>query len=226
MEAEPVVFIVDDDASVRKSLERLVRSVGLRGETFASALEFLQCLQRKPADGPSCLVLDVRMPSVSGLALQEALAAAGHRLPIIFITGHGDITMSVRAMKAGAVDFLAKPFNDQDLLEAIQEALARDQQTRHERAAMQDIQRRVALLTPREREVLTLVVAGLLNKQIAAALGTSEKTVKVHRARVMQKMQVVSVVQLVLLAEKLGLTAPQDLSLLDQSPISSHSLHE
>jgi RNA polymerase sigma factor (sigma-70 family) len=226
MGAEPVVFIVDDDASVRKSLERLVRSVGLRGETFASALEFLQCLQRKPANGPSCLVLDVRMPSVSGLALQETLAEAGHRLPIIFITGHGDITMSVRAMKAGAVDFLAKPFNDQDLLEAIQEALARDQQTRHERAALRDIQRRVALLTPREREVLTLVVAGLLNKQIAAALGTSEKTVKVHRARVMQKMQVVSVVQLVLLAEKVGLTAPQDLSHLDQSPISTPSLHE
>jgi RNA polymerase sigma factor (sigma-70 family) len=226
MEAEPVVFIVDDDASVRKSLERLVRSVGLRGETFASAFEFLQCLQRKPADGPRCLVLDVRMPSVSGLALQEMLAAAGHRLPIIFITGHGDITMSVRAMKAGAVDFLAKPFNDQDLLEAIQEALARDRQARHERAALQDIQRRVALLTPREREVLTLVVAGLLNKQIAAALGTSEKTVKVHRARVMQKMQVVSVVQLVLLAEKVGLTAPQDLSLPDQSSISTPSLHE
>jgi FixJ family two-component response regulator len=226
MEAEPVVFIVDDDASVRKSLERLVRSVGLRGETFASALEFLQCLQRKPADGPSCLVLDVRMPALSGLALQEALAAAGHRLPIIFITGHGDITMSVRAMKAGAVDFLAKPFNDQDLLEAIQEALARDWQARQERSALQDIQRRVALLTQREREVLALVVAGLLNKRIAAALGTSEKTVKVHRARVMQKMQVVSVAQLVLLAEKVGLTAPQGLSLLDQSPISTPFLHE
>ena len=226
MECEHVVFIVDDDASVRKSLERLVRSVCFRGETFASALEFLQCLQRKPTDGPSCLVLDVRMPALSGLALQEALAAAGHRLPIIFITGHGDITMSVRAMKAGAVDFLAKPFNDQDLLEAIQEAIARDQQARQERATQQDIQRRVALLTPRERDVLALVVAGLLNKQIAAALGTSEKTVKVHRARVMQKMQVSSVAQLVLLAEKVGLTAPQDLSPLDQSPLSTPSLHE
>lgn len=226
MEAEPVVFIVDDDASVRKSLERLVRSVGLRGETFASALEFLQFLQRAPADSPSCLVLDVRMPGVSGLALQEALEAAGHRIPVIFITGHGDITMSVRAMKAGAVDFLAKPFNDQDLLEAIQEAIARDRQTRQERAALQDIQHRVALLTPREHDVLALVVAGLLNKQIAAALGTSEKTVKVHRARVMQKMHVSSVAQLVLLAEKVGLTAPQDLSPLDQSPISIHSLHE
>ena len=176
MESEPVVFIVDDDASVRKGLERLVRSVGLRGETFASAPEFLQ---RAAADGPSCLVLDVRMPGVSGLALQETLAAAGHRIPIIFITGHGDITMSVRAMKAGAVDFLPKPFNDQDLLEAIQEAIARDRQAREVRAVLQAIQQRADLLTPRERDVLGLVVAGLLNKQIAAELGMSEKTVKV-----------------------------------------------
>jgi RNA polymerase sigma factor (sigma-70 family) len=222
MEAEPVVFIVDDDASVRKSLERLVRSVGLWGEAFASAPEFLQ---RAAADGPSCLVLDVRMPGVSGLALQEMLTKAGHRIPIIFITGHGDITMSVRAMKAGAVDFLAKPFNDQDLLEAIQEAIARDRRARQERAMLQDIQRRVDTLTPRERDVMALVVAGMLNKQIAAALGTSEKTVKVHRARVMPKMQVQSVAQLVLLAEKVGLTVPQDLSPPDQSPISTHSLH-
>jgi FixJ family two-component response regulator len=218
MESQPVVFIVDDDASVRKSLERLVRSVGLRGETFASAPEFLQ---RAAADGPSCLVLDVRMPGVSGLALQERLAAAGHRIPIIFITGHGDITMSVRAMKAGAVDFLPKPFNDQDLLETIQEAIARDQQAREEWAVLQDIQRRVALLTLRERDVLALVAAGLLNKQIAAELGMSEKTVKVHRAQVMQKMEVSSVAQLVLLAEKVGLTAPQALSPLAKSPISS-----
>jgi FixJ family two-component response regulator len=218
MESEPVVFIVDDDASVRKSLERLVRSVGLRGETFASAQEFLQ---RAITNGPSCLVLDVRMPVVSGLALQETLEAAGHRIPIIFITGHGDITMSVRAMKAGAIDFLAKPFNDQDLLEAIQEAIASDRQARQERAVLQDIQRRVDTLTPRERDVMALVVIGMLNKQIAAALGRSEKTVKVHRARVMQKMHVPSVAQLVLLAEKVGLTAPQDLSSLDQSPIST-----
>jgi FixJ family two-component response regulator len=208
MESEPVVFIVDDDASVRKSLERLVRSVGLRGETFASAPEFLQ---RAAADGPSCLVLDVRMPGVSGLALQERLAAARHRLPIIFITGHGDITMSVRAMKAGAVDFLPKPFNDQDLLETIQKAIARDRQAREEWAVLQDIQRRVALLTLRERDVLALVATGLLNKQIAAELGMSEKTVKAHRAQVMQKMQVSSVARLVLLAEKVGLTAPQGL---------------
>jgi len=221
MESEPVVFIVDDDASVRKSLERLVRSVGLRGETFASAPEFLQ---RAGADGPSCLVLDVRMPGVSGLALQERLAAAGPRIPIIFITGHGDITMSVRAMKAGAVDFLTKPFNDQDLLETIQEAIARDRQAREEWAVLQGIQRRVALLTPRERDVLALVAAGLLNKQIAAELGMSEKTVKAHRAQVMQKMQVSSVAQLVLLAEKVGLTAPQRLSPLAQSSISSASL--
>jgi RNA polymerase sigma factor (sigma-70 family) len=205
MESEPVVFIVDDDASVRKSLERLVRSVGLRGETFASAPEFLQ---RAAADGPSCLVLDVRMPGVSGLALQERLAAARPRIPIIFITGHGDISMSVRAMKAGAVHFLPKPFNDQDLLETIQEAITRDRQAREEWAVLQDIQQRVARLTLRERDVLALVTAGLLNKQIAAELGMSEKTVKAHRAQVMQKMQVSSVAQLVLLAEKVGLTAP------------------
>jgi RNA polymerase sigma factor (sigma-70 family) len=209
MESEHVVFIVDDDASIRKSLERLVRSVGLRGETFASAPEFLQ---RVASDDPSCLVLDVRMPGVSGLALQETLAAAGHHIPIIFITGHGDITMGVRAMKAGAVDFLPKPFNDQDLLEAIQEAIDRDQQAREKRAALQDIQQRVALLTPRERDVLALVVAGLLNKQIGAELGMSEKTVKAHRAQVMRKMRVASVAQLALLAEKVGLTAPQGLS--------------
>jgi RNA polymerase sigma factor (sigma-70 family) len=209
MESEDVVFIIDDDASVRKSLERLVRSVGLQGRTFASAPEFLQCV---PPDGPSCLVLDVRMPEVSGLALQETLAATGHSIPIIFITGHGDISMSVRAMKAGAVDFLPKPFNDQDLLDSVQEAIARDRQAREERAVLQAIQQRVALLTPREHDVLALVIAGLLNKQIAAELGMSEKTVKAHRAQVMQKMQVSSVVQLVLLAEKVGLTAPQNIA--------------
>jgi RNA polymerase sigma factor (sigma-70 family) len=209
MDSEPVVFIVDDDASVRKGLERLVRSVGLRGKTFASAPEFLQCAA---TDGPSCLVLDVRMPGVSGLALQETLATAGHRIPIIFITGHGDITTSVRAMKAGAVDFLPKPFNDQDLLEAIQEAIARDRQAREKQTAQQAVQQRVALLTPRERDVLGLVVAGLLNKQIAAELGMSEKTVKAHRAQVMQKMRVSSVAQLVLLAEQVGLIAPQNLT--------------
>jgi RNA polymerase sigma factor (sigma-70 family) len=223
LEAEPVVFIIDDDASVRKSLERLVRSVGLRGETFASAPEFLQ---HAAADGPSCLVLDVRMPGVSGLALQETLTKAGHHIPIIFISGHGDITVGVRAMKAGAVDFLVKPFNDQDLLEAIQEAIVRDRWRRQERATLQNIQRCVDTLTPRERDVMALVVTGMLNKQIATALGTSEKTVKVHRARVMQKMRVSSVAQLVLLAEKVGLSVPQDLSPLGQIPISSCSLHK
>jgi RNA polymerase sigma factor (sigma-70 family) len=220
MESEPVVFIVDDDASVRKGLERLVRSVGLRGKTFASAPEFLQCAA---SDGPSCLVLDVRMPGMSGMALQETLAAAGHHVPIIFITGHGDIAMSVRAMKAGAVDFLPKPFNDQDLLEAIQEAIARDRQTREKQTALQAIQQRSALLTPRERDVLSMVIAGLLNKQIAAELGMSEKTVKAHRAQVMQKMQVSSVAQLVLLAQKVGLTEPQSLAPLDRNPTSSAS---
>jgi RNA polymerase sigma factor (sigma-70 family) len=222
MEREPVVFIVDDDASVRKSLERLVRSVGLRAETFASAPEFLR---RAPADGPSCLVLDVRMPGVSGLSVREVLAAAGHRIPIIFITGHGDIPTSVRAMKAGAVEFLTKPVHDRDLLDAIQEAIARDTQARKERATIRDIQRRVDTLTPREGDVLVLVIAGLLNKQIAATLGISEKTVKVHRARVMQKMQVQSVVHLVLLAERVGLTPPEDLSTPEQSRLSAHPLH-
>jgi FixJ family two-component response regulator len=222
-EQDPVVIIVDDDAAVRKSLERLVRSVGLRAETFASAPEFLQ---RDPADNPCCLVLDVRMPGVSGLALQETLSAAGRRLPIIFITGHGDIAMSVLAMKAGAVDFLAKPFHDQDLLEAIQEALARDWQARQQQAVLQDIQSRVQRLTPRERDVLTLVVAGMLNKQIAAVLGTSEKTIKAHRAQVMQKMQASSVAHLVRLAEKVGLNALQDRSSQDQRPISTYSLHD
>jgi RNA polymerase sigma factor (sigma-70 family) len=212
MESEPVVFIIDDDAAVRKSLERLVRSVGLQGRPFASAPEFLQ---HAAADGPSCLVLDVRMPEVSGLALQETLAAAGHHIPIIFITGHGDITMSVRAMKAGAVDFLTKPFHDQELLDAIQQAIARDRQAREQRAARQAIQQRAARLTPREREVLALVVAGWLNKQIAAELGMREKTVKAHRAQVMQKMQAASVAQLVLLADQVGLIAPQPLAPLN-----------
>jgi FixJ family two-component response regulator len=212
MAPEPLVFIVDDDTSVRKSLERLLRSVGLQAETFTSAREFLA---RPRYDGPSCLVLDVRMPELSGLALQEALAATDAQLPIVFITGHGDIAMSVKAMKAGAVDFLAKPFNDQNLIDAIQGAIAKDLQARKERAVVQDIQKRLQRLTPREREVLTLVIAGLLNKQIAAALGAGEKTIKVHRASIMQKMQVQSVVQLVRLAEKVGLTPPQDQSSLD-----------
>ena len=205
-QSNPTVFVVDDDASVRKSLARLMRSVGLNVEMFASAQEFLR---RERVEGPGCLVLDVRMPGLSGLDLQEALAAAGISIPIIYITGYGDIPMSVQAMKAGAVDFLPKPFKDQDLLDAIHQAIDRDIQRRQEQAQIAEIQDRVDSLTPREREVLALVVTGMLNKQIASELGTSEKTIKVHRARVMRKMQVMSVAELVRLAEKVGISSPQ-----------------
>jgi FixJ family two-component response regulator len=203
MPPEPLVFIVDDDLSFRRSLERLVRSVGLRGETFASAAEFLR---RRPHDGPCCLVLDVRMPGMSGLDLQTVLATAEHPIPIIFITAHGDIAMSVRAMKGGALDFFPKPVQDLDLLEAIQQALAKDEHARAQRAITQGIRQRVRSLTPRQREVLSLVVTGLLNKQIAAVLGVSERTVKMHRSHIMEKMQVHSVAQLVSLAERVGLS--------------------
>lgn len=203
--AEPTVFVVDDDAPVCKALDRLIRSVGLTAETFSSAKEFLD---REAHDGPACLVLDVRMPGLSGLDLQKELAARDHSIPIIFITGHGDIPMSVKAMKAGAVDFLPKPFSDQELLDAIHAALEKDTVAREERAEISEIQRRVDSLTPREREVFTWVITGMLNKQIAAELGTSEKTVKVHRARVMEKMGVPSVAELVHLAQKVGITAP------------------
>lgn len=203
---DPTVFVVDDDTAVRKALARLMRSVGLNVEMFASAQEFLR---RERVEGPGCLVLDVRMPGLSGLDLQEALAAAGISIPIIFITGYGDIPMSVQAMKAGAVDFLPKPFKDQDLLDAIHQAIDRDIQRRQEQAQIAEIQDRVDSLTPREREVLALVVTGMLNKQIASELGTSEKTIKVHRARVMRKMQVMSVAELVRLAEKVGISSPQ-----------------
>ena len=201
MEAEPVVFIVDDDASFCKSPARLVRSVGLRAETFTSAHEFLQ---RHPFNGPSCLVLDARLPGMSGLSLQEVLADADDNIPIIFITAHGDISMSVQAMKSGAVDFLPKPIHDQDLLDAIQRALAKDVQVRRARAITQHIEQRLESLTPREHDVLSLVIAGLLNKHIAATMGTSERTVKAHRASLMQKMQVQSVAQLALVAERGG----------------------
>jgi FixJ family two-component response regulator len=198
----PTVFVVDDDESVLRSLERLIRSVGLNVETFASAREFLAA--DRPS-WPACLVLDVRMPGMSGLDLQEELIAAGYNMPAIFLTGHGDIPMSVRAMKAGAVDFLQKPFNEQDLLDAIQKAIDKDRRTRQERAELSEIQGRVDSLTPREREVLGLVVKGRLNKQIAYELGLSEKTVKVHRARVMEKMQAESLADLVRLADKVGI---------------------
>ncbi len=198
-EEAPTVFVVDDDASVRRALQRLMASVKLRVETFASAREFLGC---QPARGPACLVLDVRMPGLSGLDLQHELSRADQTLPIIFITGHGDIPMSVRAMKAGAVDFLQKPFNDQELLDAVHQALARNRRARRERAELAEIEQRLGSLTRREYEVLTLVITGMLNKQIAAELGVVEKTIKVHRARVMQKLRVVSVAELVRLAEK------------------------
>lgn len=204
--AEPIVFVVDDDASVCKALDRLIRSVELKAETFPSAKDFLR---REPHNGPACLVLDVRMPGLSGLDLQKELAAKDCSIPIIFITGHGDIPMSVQAMKAGAVDFLPKPFSDQELLDSIHAALQKDTLAREERDELSKIQRRIASLTPREHEVFARVITGMLNKQIAWELGASEKTVKVHRARVMEKMGVQSLAELVHLAEKAGMTTPK-----------------
>ncbi|HUM18392.1 MAG TPA: response regulator transcription factor [Candidatus Nitrosotalea sp.] len=200
---EAVVYVVDDDASVRRALSRLIRSVGLEAVTFPSAQAFLAFT---PADRPACLVLDVRLPGPSGLDLQSALSGAGRDVPIVFITGHGTVPTSVRAMKGGAVDFLQKPFNDQELLDCIQRALRRSGEERADRAERAELERRVGSLTPREREVLVLVVAGMLNKQIADKLGIAEKTIKVHRGRVMEKMQAGSVADLVRMSEKL---APQ-----------------
>jgi len=195
------VFIVDDDASVRRALTRLIKSAGYPVQAFASARDFLE-YWRANDQNPACLVLDVRMPGLSGLDLQHELQAANTLLPIIFVTGHGDIPMSVKAMKEGAVDFLPKPIRDKDLLKAIKLALARASHDYAERLELEEIQTRVTSLTPREREVMTLVVRGLLNKQIAFELGTVEKTIKVHRARVMEKMKVESLAELVRLAEK------------------------
>ena len=198
-ENEPIVFIVDDDDSVRKSLARLIKSVGLKVETFSSANDFLK---RDSYDGPSCLVLDIRMPGLSGLDLQAELAGAQRTLSIVFISGHGNITMSVQAIKAGAVDFLEKPFEEQDLLDAVHLAIQKDRAAKQKLADLSKIQERVESLTPREREVFAFVVTGMLNKQIAFEMGISEKTIKVHRARVMQKMQAESLADLVRLAEK------------------------
>ena len=206
MTVQPTVFIVDDDDSVRRATQRLLRSVNLNVETFDSAQAFLESYD---AGRPGCLVLDVRMPGLSGLDLQDELNARGISIPVIFVSGHGDVPMSVRAMKAGAVDFLPKPFNDQALIEAIQHALATDQKSRRVQAGRQKILNRIERLTPREREVFALVVAGKLNKQIAHQLGTSEKTVKVHRARVMTKMEADSLADLVLLAQAAGLCTPK-----------------
>ncbi|HYS16788.1 MAG TPA: response regulator, partial [Candidatus Binatia bacterium] len=184
-DADSVVFVVDDDTSIREALTSLLRSVGLTVEAFGSAREFRS---RRPRDAPSCLVLDVRLPGASGLDLQRELVDAGEHIPIIFITGHGDIRMSVRAMKAGAVEFLAKPFRDQDLLDAIRQAFERDRAARQQRAELTEIQRRYDNLSSREREVLSLVAGGLLNNQAAAELGVSEITIKVHRRHIMKKM--------------------------------------
>jgi RNA polymerase sigma factor (sigma-70 family) len=200
------VFVVDDDPSVRKSVVRLLKSMGFPARAYASASEFLDDWRREPA--PGCLVLDVQLPGLNGLDLQEALRSAACPIPIIFITGHGDIPMSVRAMKAGAVDFLAKPFPDDDLLRAVQEAIARDEERQSEYAKREASAELYATLTPREREVMALVVAGLPNKRIAKELGTSEKTVKVHRGRVMEKMQVESVADLVRASQKLEPPTP------------------
>jgi FixJ family two-component response regulator len=198
--ATSLVFIVDDDAGVRSAMQRVLRSVGLKSEAFATAQDFLQ---RKPHDGPSCLILDVRLPGISGLELQSKLIEADLRIPIIFITAHGDIPMTVKAMKAGAVEFLTKPFRDQDLLDAIHQALERDQVAQLQQNEITELQHCFERLTARERQVMSLVISGMATKEIASALGTSEITAKVHRGQVMHKMKAKSPVELGRMAEKL-----------------------
>jgi FixJ family two-component response regulator len=200
--AVPTVFIIDDDSGMRQAIHDLVESVGLRAESFATGDEFLGT---KQIARPSCLVLDVRLPQMSGLDFQDRLAERGVRIPIIFVTAHGDIPMSVRALKSGAVEFLTKPFRDQDLLDAIQQAIERDRIAQNEQVETHDLQERYRGLTAREQEVMTLVVSGMLNKQIASEIGASEATVKIHRGNVMHKMQAASVVDLVRMSDKLKL---------------------
>ncbi len=198
---EPTVFVIDDDKAIRSAVKNLLESVGLRAEVFSSPREFLK---GESKDKPGCLVLDVRLPGASGLDFQGELAKAHVEIPVIFITGHGDIPMSVQAMKAGAMDFLTKPFRDQDLLDAIQRAIGRDKARRQQQNEGVEIRNRFNSLTPREREVMSLIVEGLLNKQVAAQLGTSETTVKIHRGQVMRKMQAQSLPDLVRMSERLG----------------------
>ena len=208
-DTDAIVFVVDDDSSIREAIESLVKLAGLRVETFGSAQEFLRS---KRADLPGCVVLDVELPGLSGLDLQRELATHGIKLPIIFITGYGDIPMSVRAMKAGALEFLTKPFRDQDLLDAIQQALERDRATRRHSKEIAELRQRFDALTSREREVMSLVVGGWLNKQIGFELGISEITVKIHRGRVMNKMGAQSLAELVRMTERLELPTAKDQS--------------
>ena len=205
-ESDPIIAIVDDDPSAREGLQSLIRSAGWRAETFASAQEFLG---RPGVETPSCLILDLQLPGLSGLDLQKRMADVGLEIPIVFLTGHGNIPASVQAMKAGAVEFLTKPFDDENLLQAVQEAIERDRRTRQRRAEMRELQGRYESLTPREQEVMQQVVSGLLNKQIAGELNITEFTVKIHRGHLMRKMRAGSLADLVRMAENLGIRSPK-----------------